>query len=122
VSQDSTAKKNSIESDAPWGPLSDKQRLAVEMRMTGRSVTQIADELHVNRTTIWRWTKDEACISYHRYLVEQRVMDCAARMKHIHRITLDFYATAIESGNENLAKHWLNVATRSADLLEYLSH
>lgn len=39
--------------------LSDRQRRAAELLVSGLTISEVAREMRVNRSTVWRWNKEE---------------------------------------------------------------
>ena len=63
-----------IEIDAEEVKLTSQQQKALELLGTGKTITEVASSLDLNRTTIWRWTKTpEFQASLNTMIAEARV-------------------------------------------------
>ena len=63
-----------MEIEAEELKLTSQQQKALELLSTGKTITEVASSLDLNRTTIWRWTKNpEFQASLNTLIAEARV-------------------------------------------------
>src|SRR4051812_28540766 len=103
----------SEETDVPWKSLSEKERLAAELWVAGRSNAEIAGELKVNRTTVWRWLNSPAAIAYVRHLSLERARSIVQLTRQASELALKHYAKRIAEGDDAMAKDWVRQVMKS---------
>ncbi len=87
----------------PWAGFTDRKRIAAEMMASGETIQRVAEALKVNRTTVWRWSQDEAFKAYVQYLHTERFWQNQRLMDEAFATSLRAICAAAGEGNAQVA-------------------
>jgi transcriptional regulator with XRE-family HTH domain len=88
------------------------QRAAIELLVGGLSVTEVADRVGVNRSTIARWKRDDAFAQEHDIRMQQSVTELRARMPGMLNKAIDVLQAQLDDGDPGIALQFLRLAFR----------
>ena len=99
------------------GPLTDQQRLAVDLLAEGRRLGEVAKEVGVSRQQLWRWRKDAAfVVELHRVRAELRERR-GDRFLGLVDKSLDVLEQSLDEGDPKAATDILKLAAGSFSAL-----
>lgn len=93
----------------PWEGLDFRQRRAAEAYAGGATIPQVAQEIGVDRTTVWRWSKDQPFKDYVAFLDAERRRDSLSMTKQMTHVALHVVFEAARSGDVAVALAWLKM-------------
>ena len=88
------------------------QRAAIELIISGLSVTEVAKSVGVNRSTIARWKREDAFAHEYAIRTQEALTELRARMPGMLNMAIDVLQTQLREGDPGIALELLRLAFR----------
>lgn len=88
------------------------QRAAIELLISGVSVTEVAKSVGVNRSTIARWKREDAFAHEYAIRTQEALTELRARMPGMLNMAIDVLQTQLREGDPGIALELLRLAFR----------